>query len=81
MGSFFYGNPFGKYTGLFAYVASNMTPSISLEDSTFHKQKSEKITTARIILGNQIKDTGCFYTYQISFYGSVINVSMQLYLE
>lgn len=29
MGSFFYGNPFGKNTGLYAYVASNMSPSIS----------------------------------------------------
>lgn len=29
MGSFFYGNPFGKNTGLFAYIASNMSQSIS----------------------------------------------------
>jgi hypothetical protein len=29
MGSFFYGNPFGKNTGLYAYIASNISPSIS----------------------------------------------------
>lgn len=74
MGSFFYGNPFGKYTGLYAYVASNSSPNISFEDSTFHKQRSEKVTTARIVLGNIIKDTGSFYTYETSFYGSIVNV-------
>lgn len=63
MGSFFYGNPFGKNTCLYALVASNQSTNISFENSTFNKQRSEKVTTARIILGNIIKDTGCFYTY------------------
>lgn len=75
MGSFFYGNPFGKNTCLYAFVASNMSPNISFEDSTFCKERSEKITSARIILGNLIKDSGCFYTYETSFYGSQVNVN------
>ena len=69
MGSFFYGNPFGKNTGIFAYIASKQNPNISFEDSTFQKEKSEKTTAARIVLGNLIKETGCFYTYETSFYG------------
>jgi len=65
MNTFFYGNPFGKNTGLFAYVASKISPHIRIENSTFHKEKavSAKSTTARIILGNLIKDSGSFYTH------------------
>ena len=69
MGSFFYGNPFGKNTGIFAYIASKQNSNISFEDSTFQREKSEKTTAARIVLGNIIKETGCFYTYETSFYG------------
>lgn len=69
MGSFFYGNPFGKNTGLYAYIASKLSSKISFEDSTFSKEKSDKLTTARIVLGNLIKDSGCFYTYETSFFG------------
>ena len=81
MGSFFYGNPYGKNTGLYAYVASKMSPSISFGDSTFRKEKSEKITTARVVLGNIIKDSGCFYTYETSFFGTAINVRSVLFRE
>ncbi len=69
MASFFYGNPFGKNTGIFAYIASKQNSNISFEDSTFQKEKSEKTTAARIVLGNLIRETGCFYTYETSFYG------------
>ena len=74
MGSFFYGNPFGKNTGLFAYIASKTSSNISFENSTFHKEKTDKISTARVVLGNIIKDSGCFYTYETSFFGSNLNV-------
>lgn len=37
MGSFFYGNPFGKNTCLYALVASNQSTNISFENSTFNK--------------------------------------------
>lgn len=80
MGSFFYGNPFGKNTGLYAYIASNMSTMISYENSTFNKEKSEKVTTARVVLGNLIKDTGCFYTYETSFYGATVHVIVEFYL-
>lgn len=79
MGSFFYGNPYGKNTGLFAYVAAKMSPCVSFGDSTFHKEKAEKVTTARVVLGNIIKDTGCFYTYETSFFGSNLNVLMLIF--
>ena len=76
MGSFFYGNPFGKNTGIFAFIASKQSPHISFENSTFRKEKNEKTTTARIVLGNLIKETGCFYTYETSFYGGMRGVSL-----
>ena len=55
MGSFFFGNPFGKHTGLFPYIASKYNTNISFENSTFNKEKKEKTTAARVILGNLIK--------------------------
>lgn len=63
MGSFFYGNSFGKNNGVFPYLASKINSNISFKDSTFNKDNADKITTARVALGNMIKHTGCFYTF------------------
>ena len=42
MGSFFYGNPFGKNSGILPYIASKTNPYVSFEDSTFNKEVSDK---------------------------------------
>lgn len=55
MGSFFYGNPFGKNCGILPYIASKNNPNVSFEDSTFNKEVSDKLTTARVVLGNIFK--------------------------
>ena len=74
MGSFFYGNPFGRNSGIFAFLASKQNSNISFDDSTFRKETTEKVTAARVVLGNLIKETGSFYTYEASFYGNWKNV-------
>ena len=69
MGSFFYGNSFGKNNGLFPYITSKMNSNISLQDSSFKQENNEKMATARVVIGKMIKNTGSFYTFETSFFG------------
>lgn len=74
MNSFFYGNTFGKNPMLFPYIASKSCPYVSFDDSKFSSDKASKATTARVVLGNMIKETGNVYTYEVTFFGSYKNV-------
>lgn len=74
MNSFFYGNPFSKNYMVFPYLASKMNSCISFDDSTFAVAKADKASTARVVLGNLLKDVANVYTYEASFYGTIKNV-------
>lgn len=74
MGSFFYGNNIGKNPMLFPYVASKANTNIIFDDCKFSTEKAAKASTARVVLGNLIKETGNVYTYEVSFYGNYKNV-------
>jgi len=63
MNSFFYGNTFGKSNMIFPYVASKMDSFIDYSSCRFNDEEQEKSKTARVILGNLIKQTGSAYTY------------------
>ena len=45
------------------YIASKMNPFIDLLSCTFSDQDYDKAKTARVILGNLIKETGTVYTF------------------
>ena len=70
MGSFFYGNNFGKNSMLFPFIASKANTNILFEDSKFSTERAAKASTARVVLGNLIRETGNVYTYEVSFYGN-----------
>lgn len=62
LNSFFYGNTFGKNNMAFPYIAAKSNPFLDLNSCSFSDQK-DKNKTARVVLGNLIKDTGSAYTY------------------
>ena len=81
MGSFFYGNDYGPNHMLFPYIASKMNRSILFERSKFsHETENDaKFSTARVVLGNMVKDTGGYvYTYEVSFFGHFKEVILVL---
>ena len=81
MGSFFYGNDYGNNYMLFPYIASKSNRNILFEDSKFtHESESDaKFSTARVVLGNLIKESGGnVYTYEVSFYGHYKEVYFSL---
>lgn len=47
----------------FPYIASKMNSFIDLCSCTFSDPSNDKAKTARVILGNLIKDTGAVYTF------------------
>ena len=78
MGSFFYGNNYGTNFMLFPFIASKANKNILFEQSRFsHETEMDvKGSTARVVLGNLLKDTGGYvYTYEVSFYGNYKEVS------
>lgn len=78
MGSFFYGNNYGTNFMLFPFIASKANKNILFEQSRFsHETELDvKGSTARVVLGNLLKDTGGYvYTYEVSFYGNYKEVS------
>ena len=58
----------------FPYIASKMNPFIDLCSCTFSDPSNDKAKTARVILGNLIKDTGTVYTFEVSLFGGNKNV-------
>lgn len=73
MNSFFYGNSFGKHNMLLPCVAARMEPFIDFADCTFSDDEEDKANTARVVLGNMIKETGSAYTFEISLFGGIRN--------
>ena len=69
MNSFFYGNTFGRHNFIFPYFASKIEPMIDLSSCSFTDDDKEKSKTARVILGNMIRETGSAYTYEVSLFG------------
>jgi hypothetical protein len=69
MGSFFYGNDFGSNHELYPFVASQLCPYILFPQSRFSRERKAKASTARVVLGSMIKETGHVYTYEVSFFG------------
>lgn len=61
------------------YIASKMNPFIDLLSCTFNNQDYDKAKTARVILGNLIKDTGTVFTFEISLFGGSKGVKMLLF--
>ena len=74
MGSFFYGNNFGTNPMLYPFIASKANSNIVFDDCRFSTEKRSKASTARVVLGNLIKETGNVYTYEVSFFGNYKNV-------
>jgi hypothetical protein len=72
MGSFFYGNDYGANYMLFPYIAAKINRNVLFGKSKFTRETEgdAKFSTARVVLGNLIKDTGGHvYTYEVSFFG------------
>lgn len=59
---------------LFPYIASKFSSFIDFESCSFNDEDSEKQKTARVVLGNMIRNTGAVLTFEISLYGGVRNV-------
>ena len=47
----------------FPYIASKMNQFIDLFRSSFKDPENDTLRTARVILGNLVKDTGAVYTF------------------
>ncbi len=62
----------------FPYVASKIEDFIDFGESSFNDEEYEKSNTARVVLGNLIRETGAAYTYEVSLFGGVRNVTMGL---
>ena len=57
---------------LFPYIASKINRCILFEKSKFTHETADdaKFSTARVVLGNMVKDVGGYvYTYEVSFFG------------
>jgi hypothetical protein len=54
---------------------------ISFKSCSFTEEKTDKAKTARAILGNLLKATTYFYTFEVSFWGYKKNVIIILILE
>jgi hypothetical protein len=70
MGSFFYGNNFGSNYQMFPFIAAKCSKNILFDKSRFSNDTKAKASTARVVLGNMIRDTGNVYTYEVSFFGN-----------
>lgn len=55
---------------LFPFIASKANTNILFEDCKFSTERAAKASTARVVLGNLIRETGNVYTYEVSFYGN-----------
>ena len=75
MNSFFYGNTFGRHNMIFPLVISKIQPMVDLSSCCFSDEDKDKSKTARVILGNMIRETGSAYTYEISLFGYTKNVN------
>ncbi len=58
----------------FPYVASKIDEYIDFGESNFNDEEYDKSNTARVVLGNMIRDTGSAYTFEVSLFGGVKNV-------
>jgi len=78
MGSFFYGNNFGTNFQMFPFIAAKCSKNILFEQSRFSNDTKAKASTARVVLGNMIRETGNVYTYEVSFFGNYKDVFFRL---
>jgi hypothetical protein len=74
MNSFFYGNTFGRYNMLLPAVAARGEPFIELAECSFTEEEAMKSNTARVVLGNLVRETGSAYTFEVSLFGGMRNV-------
>lgn len=67
---------------LFPFIASKANKNILFEQSRFSHETEQDVkgSTARVVLGNMLKDTGGYvYTYEVSFYGNYKEVTSPLF--
>lgn len=64
---------------MFPFIAAKTSKNILFDKSRFSNDTKAKASTARVVLGNMIRETGNVYTYEVSFFGNYKEVFVTLY--